>query len=245
MDSGFPPGYTACHTAAERPRQRWYARAARCGRNSRKDPCMARPMRALLILALLWALVPTLARGPVSAMGDHARPRRPAPDLADVTCPSTRVCYVVGYYGIDSHGVIFVTRNGAKSWSKLWGETKWGLRGISCLSVWRCYSVGYAQTSLRTTDAGRTWSSPSTPQSSQDLARVACPTAFQCIAVGDNADGIIYHRIVLTTDGGQTWRYPATPIDHTRYPLNGIACPSARVCYAVGAGSTILVTDDG
>ncbi|HXT34867.1 MAG TPA: hypothetical protein VN837_04745, partial [Chloroflexota bacterium] len=124
--------------------------------------------------------------------------------------------------------------------------TKWGLRGITCVSTTTCYSVGFAETTLVTTNAGRSWHDPHTPLSSQPLFRVACPSPVTCIATGNSPGGYIalVHRIALTTNGARSWSYPATPIDRTAFPMNGITCPSARVCYVVGAYATILITSD-
>lgn len=169
------------------------------------------------------------------------------PDLEDVACPSARVCYAVGYYGIQYYGTVFVTANAGHSWRRQSAGTRWGLRGVACVTTAICYGVGYAETTVVTTNGGRSWHDPHIPRSAQAISRVACPTSQMCVAVGNspNRYTALVHRVLLTTDGGRSWSYPPTPIDRTAYPMNGIACPSARVCYAAGDYATIMVTYDG
>ncbi|HVA90456.1 MAG TPA: YCF48-related protein [Chloroflexota bacterium] len=199
---------------------------------------------ALLVLAPVQGAgyAPSAAGQPADARSSSPYP----PDLSDVVCPSTRVCYTVGYYGVQYNGSIFATTDGGRTWHPQKPGTKWGLRGITCISTTTCYSVGFAETTMVTTNAGRSWRDPHTPLSPQPLFRIACPTSVICIATGNSPGGYIalVHRLLLTTNGAHTWSYPATPIDRTAYPMNGIACPSARVCYVVGGYATILVTSD-
>ncbi|GAC1437133.1 MAG: hypothetical protein NVSMB65_11350 [Chloroflexota bacterium] len=152
----------------------------------------------------------------------------------------------MGYYGVQYNGTVLATTDGGHGWHQQSVGTKWGLRGIACVSVATCYSVGYAETSVVTTDGGRTWRDPHTPRSPQALAHVACATRLTCIAAGSSPGAYtsLSYRILLTTDGAHTWSYPRTPIDRTAFPMYGVACPGARVCYVVGAYATILVTQD-
>ena len=206
--------------------------------------------RVLTIACALLILVPARGGGYApSATGQpayaHAAAANP-PDLSDIACPSARVCYTVGYSGVQYNGAILATTDGGHTWHTQKPGTKWGLRGITCTSTTTCYSVGFAETTLVTTNAGRSWHDPHTPLSSQPLFRVACPSSTTCIATGNSPGGYIalVHRIALTTTGARSWSYPATPIDRTAFPMNGITCPSARVCYVVGGYATILITSD-
>jgi photosystem II stability/assembly factor-like uncharacterized protein len=205
-------------------------------------------IRRLPILACtLIALAPLQSVGHVAAVRADVRSSASyPPDLSDVACPGTRVCYTVGYSGVQYNGRIYASTDGGHHWRPQQAGTKWGLRGITCISTTTCYSVGYAETTVVTTNAGRSWRDPHTPRSPQALYRIACPTSTTCIATGNSPSGYIalVHRLLLTTNGARSWTYPATPIDRTAFPMNGVACPSARVCYVVGAYATILVTSD-
>ncbi len=204
--------------------------------------------RVVACICMLLLLAPMQRVDQAAAQQAYARSSASnPPDLSDVTCPGPRVCYTVGYYGVQYNGVVFETTDGGRSWHRETPGTKWGLRGIACSSITTCYSVGYAETTVVSTNGGRSWHDPHTPRSAQALYRIACPTSLICIATGNSPNGYIalVHRLLLTTNGARTWSYPSTPIDHTAFPMNGIACPSARVCFVVGAYATILVTSDG
>lgn len=203
--------------------------------------------RVMIIACALVALAPVQEPGHVAAQ----RTSLPSslsypPDLSDVACPSTRVCYTVGYAGVHYNGRVYASTDGGHHWRPQQPGTPWGLRGIACISTAVCYSVGYAETTIVTTDGGRSWRDPHTPRSPQALYRVACPTNSTCVATGNSPSGYIalVHRLLVSTNGARSWSYPATPIDRTAFPMNGIACPGARVCYVVGAYATILITVD-
>lgn len=204
-------------------------------------------IRHMLIACTIAVLAPLHSVGPVAArqLTAHSSAQYP-PDLSDVACPSVRVCYAVGSAGVQYNGRIYASSDGGHHWHPQQPGTKWGLRGISCSTVSTCYSVGYDETTVVTTNAGRTWRDPHTPRSPQALYRVACPTSTTCIATGNSPNGYIalVHRLLVTNNAAHSWSYPATPIDRTAFPLNGIACPSARICFAVGAYASILVTAD-
>jgi photosystem II stability/assembly factor-like uncharacterized protein len=203
--------------------------------------------RLLTIACALAAMAPLHSAGRVAAQQMFARSSAAyPPDLSDVACPSARICYTVGYAGVQYNGRIYASTDGGHHWRPQQPGTKWGLRGIACTSTSTCYSVGYAETTVVTTNAGRSWHDPHTPLSPQALYRVACPTSITCIATGNSPNGYIalVHRLLVTSNGARSWSYPATPIDRTAFPMNGVACPSARTCYVVGAYATILVTFD-
>ncbi len=65
------------------------------------------------------------------------------------------------------------------------------------------------------------------------LRRIACPSARQCVTVGEH--GVI----LVTTDSGHTWQRRDSGTQQT---LTGVACPTILVCYAVGAGAVVLTT---
>ncbi|GAC1433132.1 MAG: hypothetical protein NVSMB65_06890 [Chloroflexota bacterium] len=195
---------------------------------------------ALLAACLLSTLSPLSAAAhpaPSPAAGHGVAARGSAlipPALYDVSCPSARTCYVVGY-----HGTIYGTADGGRSWTQENARTTWGLRGITCLSASTCWAVGWADTILLTRDGGHTWSSHG-GLTSLNLSRIVCPRALTCLAVGE------FGRILITTTGGRAWYSPTTPLAAgATLSLEGIACPSARTCFVVGGGGTILVTHDG
>lgn len=84
------------------------------------------------------------------------------------------------------------------------------------------------------------------PPALATLGGIACTSASDCVAVGDDAlgDG----AVVDTIDGGSTWNAETIPTGTG--PLFAVACASSTSCWAVGSDGTfsngfILATTDG
>jgi photosystem II stability/assembly factor-like uncharacterized protein len=154
-----------------------------------------------------------------------------------VDCALANQCVVVG---ADSEARF--SFDGGQSWKNgRLGNTT--LYGIDCLSDRRCWMVG---------DGGRvigTYPNPQGPNgigvipkkdlflpSLRPLKGVSCVNPDTCVGVAP--EGII----VRTTNHWDDWTQPNST---TSVNLNDVSCPTASVCYAVGAGGTILVSRDG
>jgi photosystem II stability/assembly factor-like uncharacterized protein len=68
---------------------------------------------------------------------------------------------------------------------------------------------------------------------------LSCLTPTACVAVGGTASAAIF----LTADAGATWTQVVPPAGAPS--LNGVACPSASECLAVGGESVLTSTDGG
>ncbi len=78
-----------------------------------------------------------------------------------------------------------------------------------------------------------------TSGTASDLGDIACTGVSTCISPGRNA------TIIATTDG-RTWSREGTPLDGAGFvTLDGVSCPSARVCYVGGEQCVILGSTDG
>jgi len=140
------------------------------------------------------------------------------------------------------------------------------LSGISCPTGNDCWAVGATSSSsgvvVSTANGGTTWSTQAPPNTVTQkiagprivrLSSISCPTTSDCWAVGATStnSGVV----VATTDGGKVWRiqFPSTGITKTLsgglYTLNGIWCPTASACWAVGAtlsnSGAVIATSDG
>lgn len=162
-----------------------------------------------------------------------------------VACPSRRICEATG-----NSGVIFGTVDGGKKWSQQTvPKIAQLIEGVACPTTSICEAVGYGGggLALRSVDGGANWTLQTLPRSVQFLSRVACPTVEVCMAVGiDTVDaGRRQVALVVTTsNGGRTWKRHRVPAGYT--DLAGVACPTARLCEAVGLGPTAaLGTTDG
>ena len=174
--------------------------------------------------------------------------------LSGVSCPSDGFCVAVGdYYSQTSggsSGEIADTWNGS-SWSianipPLPTATTSFLSGVSCPSVGFCMVVGnYYNSSgggmLADTWNGSAWSAVAAPAlptgtNSGSLSGVYCPSAGFCVAVGSyyNSSG---GGEFADTWSGSAWSAVAAPAfpNGTTGSLNGVYCPSASFCMAVGS----------
>jgi hypothetical protein len=125
-----------------------------------------------------------------------------------------------------------------------------GLKAVACPRDTGCFAVGVqAPDSLNETLVerwnGTRWSKVPSPnphgRTNSFLNGVACPTSSSCYAVGDYGDyGESWQRTLVERWNGKTWSIvpspnpPGLPFAH----LNGVACPGAANCYAVGAHSS-------
>ena len=119
------------------------------------------------------------------------------------------------------------------------------LSGIACPNPKSCFAVG-ANTTVAGTSAlvkhwnGSAWAvMPSVdPNGSTTtvLNGVACPGAKSCFAVGSYTIAGDTRSLVERWNGS-AWSVPASvnPNHSTATVLNGVACPSAKSCFAVGS----------
>jgi hypothetical protein len=78
---------------------------------------------------------------------------------------------------------------------------------------------------------------------------LSCPTVSACVAVGGSTEQVVEERTgqataVFSRDGGASWTKSTVPVGLG--PLNGVSCPSAVRCVAVGGiGSRVVPTPGG
>jgi len=87
------------------------------------------------------------------------------------------------------------------------------------------------------------WSAPqdvdSTSMQTNGLSGVSCPSATECVAVGQDAagsEGVVSVGTETTTASGSSWSWNPEAISNT-YNLLGVSCPSTSFCMAVGQAS--------
>jgi hypothetical protein len=174
--------------------------------------------------------------------------------LQGVSCPSMTSCTAVG--------VIWATNSDPVTESTLaeyWNGSTWAvqttpdptgtklqLTAVSCASTSVCTAVGFytngagVVSNLVERWSGGSWSIQSAPSpagaTASELASVSCASVTACTAVGNytNSAGVV-STLVERWSGG-TWSIqPAPPpAGATSSMLNGVSCPSASVCTAVG-----------
>ena len=166
--------------------------------------------------------------------------------ISDVTCPSADECIAVGTGSQTSLG-IDTSSDGGVTWtaSTIGGDTADmnAPSGVACNTPSTCMAYGFDEL-LLSTDAGQTWSPATLPENIQ-FRDVSCPTATECIGVGQNGSSL-FPAIYVTTDGGADWTSQSAP-GGGGTSLFGVDCPTSVDCEAVGdteegTGSGFVVT---
>jgi hypothetical protein len=170
--------------------------------------------------------------------------------LSGVVCTGATACTAVGSY----HNPLSGNRALAEVFALVWqvqlppvpfGTTSSLLHGVACPSPTACQSVGSYYDSSDTDFLiaegwdGTSWTTENPPDppggSSGDLNGVACTSPKACTAVGYYYNGT--HDLALAERwDGTAWtaQTPPNPSGATLVVLQGVACPTAKVCTAVG-----------
>jgi hypothetical protein len=180
--------------------------------------------------------------------------------LDSVSCPSMSHCVAAGTAGYSRttkpHDLI-----------EIWDGTRWtapkvpsstglaGLLSVTCPTATSCVATGNAQpsslahpTATSLVYAGSTWtlhavSQPAGSKAPADLDGVACLSATSCTAVGFATFGPQATEGVVEHWNGHIWANRTVAGSTTTVStFHGVSCPSASLCYAVGATAG---TNDG
>jgi photosystem II stability/assembly factor-like uncharacterized protein len=130
------------------------------------------------------------------------------------------------------------------------------LTWISCLGSGPCRAggqffcgpqCGWAYAVLATAGPGQLWKPLSCPASSLSCFMFSpdagtCPTSRLCYGVANSSPSDPGDQVYRSTDGGTQWLGGSSGSSSVR---NGIACPSALVCYTVGDRGSITETANG
>ncbi len=179
-----------------------------------------------------WRTVPVPARSPHET------------GLFGISCTSAKSCVAVGGQDFEDGGQLSDAWNGT-SWTRLPVPEKGSadaLSGVDCTSASRCIAVGSGPNfATAQTWNGRSWTltpRPVIPHGAElsEFNGIACTGPSHCLAVGDYATRKSKGLLALAESwNGHSWtRLAGLPAGFTA--LNGVACPSAKVCVAVGGG---------
>ncbi len=173
--------------------------------------------------------------------------------IAGVSCTSATACIAVGsaYDQVEGIHGIFAEAWDGSGWQLQTipsPVTTASLTAVSCTSATACIAVGYydtidtgAQVTLAEVWNGSSWQVQSTPDptgaTSSQLSGVSCSSATACIAVGDYNDSAGNEVTLAERWDGSSWQLQSTPnpTGATSSALNGVSCPSAKSCTAVGS----------
>lgn len=121
------------------------------------------------------------------------------------------------------------------------------LAGVACASASQCFAVGSTggATTLIEEWSGSSWAvvaSPNGPNGFDALTGAACAGPTRCFAVGNSAGANGSSTLIDEWDGS-AWSVVPSPNNSggagtmARDILDGVACPAANLCFAVGTWS--------
>ena len=180
----------------------------------------------------------------------------PNAQFEDVSCPTISFCMAVGrYLGTDGVQRTLAEKWTGGSWHTVSSANPAGaqvseLGSVSCLSATACEAVGgsgglsaRSQTLLAERWNGTAWTIvPIQKPGSTTLDGLSCATSSFCVTVGFRTTTDGSSQAVAERWNGHQWLIitPARPRHVTN--LQGVSCPSAHNCYAVGGQATSTIT---
>jgi hypothetical protein len=170
----------------------------------------------------------------------------------DVSCPTATFCMAVGQYiGTDGNEHPLAQERKGGTWRLAGAVSTPGavLTDVSCPSTRSCEAIGQLGTASAPLSPlfaeswnGRSWRRVPVPAGNVFLTAMSCATASSCLAVGDQTApaGYLTYMPMAEHWNGHRWSttLPRRPL-HFSY-LQGVSCPAARSCYAVGWDSRIV-----
>ena len=150
-----------------------------------------------------------------------------ARSLTAVSCLRQRICVAVG------DGMILKSTDSGTTWRVATHDVpNEPILAVDCTGSDECLTAGFDPSTqgaargeiYRSLDGGATWVSVSLPGAAFGLGSVTCPTARECIAVGDS--------IFVTNDAGFTWHAGSVPLGFGT--LSSVSCADSSDCVAVG-----------
>jgi hypothetical protein len=218
---------------------------------------------AVAALGLFGAAVPAASAAPASPVqaraGSGGWAIQPTPNplvkrgqLAGISCTSPTACTAVG--AADGKSGFAATL------AEAWDGTSWSIQktpnpvgagnsvlsGVACTAATACIAVGNhvngagRQAALAEAWNGTTWSILPVPSPvgarGGALFGVSCPSATACVAVGNYRNASGAHVPLAEVWNGTAWSVLSapSPAKASRSYLNGVSCPSATACVAVG-----------
>jgi len=166
----------------------------------------------------------------------------------DIACPTDGTCYVVGGTGprVNPPGTIVPLTNGVVGMPQPVASV-FEFRHIACVGSDTCY-ISANMTSgpdvIVTMSSGSVTSTQSV--STTNILAVRCVDSGTCYALGEHfpafRPGIdtppsSEPDVLTLTNSSGTWELQTLPVDLPVGSLDGIACPSSQICYAIGGGT--------
>jgi photosystem II stability/assembly factor-like uncharacterized protein len=170
--------------------------------------------------------------------------------IQELICPMDLTCLAVTGTAPTSETSLVRSTDGGLAWRTVSLPSLSTADLLSCPAARACLAVTADGTFLTSGDAGASWKIGHASAAPIGATSLACASTLVCAIVADG--GLVNtpasSAVWRTTDGGAHWRRVALWSDTT---LAALACPSARVCLAVGmipggnGRNLVRVTRDG
>src|SRR5919201_345683 len=173
-------------------------------------------------------------------------------ELNGVSCTSKTLCTAVGSYSDATGSHPMAENRSGTTWTIVSvpvpsGATGVQLADVSCTAASACIAVGHydhAGDTLTIAERwnGTSWTIQSTPNpagaTATQLDSISCVSTTACVAVGHSA-GSTTTTTLAERWNGASWAIQSTPnpTGFSASELNGVSCPSAGACVAVGDSS--------
>lgn len=124
------------------------------------------------------------------------------------------------------------------------------LLSVSCPTLEFCMTVGYSDGYSRDFSLAETWNGATWRISKTgfhgEFNAVSCPTTAFCMAVGGlDEPSATYRNLAVVWNGTKWRRLPVPPGPKSTYGLYSVACPTRRMCMALGGLKTDAWTWNG
>jgi hypothetical protein len=171
----------------------------------------------------------------------------PSAQFQDGSCPTATSCVAVGeYVGTDGIMRTFAERWNGSTWrivnpANPSGAAASSLGAVSCAGPSSCQAIGSTRKGVTAGPliaeswTGTRWRMAAIAQpGNASLDSVSCPAPGSCLAVGERTTSNGTDQAVAERWDGHRWTQvtPRRPLALSE--LNGVSCPRARDCYAVG-----------
>ena len=137
-------------------------------------------------------------------------------------------------WAVGDGGVVLRSSDGGASWMRISTPTTAALRAVRFADD-ALHGIAVGDAAIGTSDGGATWAALAQPPAALNGLSISGQRA---VAVG--ANGLVWR----SADAGGTWQQVVAPATSTLNAV-GFASDDLQFGWAVGAGGTLLVTDDG
>ncbi len=173
--------------------------------------------------------------------------------LYNAACPSSSLCFAVGYYQTATADLPLLESWNGTSWSLVSpslpsGTTAAKLLDVACTSASSCWAAGFVEVTGQPRRTlvlhwdGTSWTTQASANPSgaaaAQLQGIACASASSCEAVGLYVDGSSVQHALAEVWDGTSWSVQSVPAPGggaSDPQLVDVSCSGASACEAVGA----------